>query len=245
MSQREIAYVVPGTGDVFASYYQRVLSAAAAADTTVTVAGVDMPPDQRDSPLLPELPYYYGELFRVLRALDEKGTGGAIIGCSADPGLEDAKSFCHMPVVGPLESALTVGRLHRWRVGIVVPGTAHEVRQYRALARRYGLDDVIATVEPVELDYPGEADMAAWNAREPERLRDTILDCHRSFVDDRLAGVAERVFQRSDADALYLGCTLWTGMAPAAQQRLDVPVIDPGFSALHLVEALAAGHAMS
>lgn len=240
MNQRELFYVVPGSGDVFAEHYRRVLAAAASPGTTLSVTGVEMPEDQRDGALLPALPYYYGALFRTLKALDEKGAGGAIIGCSADPGLEDAKEFCRMPVVGPLESALTIARLHRWRVAVVVPGTPGECRQYRRLARQYGFDEVIATIEAVSLGYPGDAEMAAWGRDDPMRLREELLGCHAGFVEHRLGPLAVDLLSRSDANAVFLGCTLWTGMGPAAEERLGVPVIDPGLGALHLVEALAA-----
>ena len=244
MSKRDITYVMPGTGTAFEAHYRSALTSAASADTTVNVTGVDMPADQRASPLLPDLPFYYGRMFRTLKALDDQGASGAIIGCSVDPGLEEAKDFCRMPVVGPLESALTVAQLHRWRIGMIVPGTMHEYRQYQDLARRYGLADVVAAIEVVDLDYPPLSEMSTWSQSDPSRLSEEVLGCHATFIDDRLPGVTERILDRSDTQAIYLGCTLWTGMAAHAEELIDLPVIDPGLSALWLVEALASRHPM-
>ena len=239
MSQRRIAYVIPGNSELFRQHYQTVLSRGAAPDTVVEIVGIDMPDDQADAPLLPEMPFYFGSLFRAMSELQEAGTDGAIIGCSADPGLEVAKSFCPFPVVGPLEAALTFAQLRRWHVGIVVPGTARESREYRQLARHYDLDHVVETIEPVDLGYPDQTDIVKWHRDDPQRLREALLECHGGFLEGPLDAVVDRMLARSDMNAVYLGCTLWSGMAPLAERRLALPVIDPGYSALWLVESLA------
>lgn len=238
MRTRRIVYITPGGVDPFREHYRETLTAAASAGTEISCVHLDLE-EEPTSPFLPELPTYYGELFRTIKRLEDQRYDAAIIGCSADPGLLDARRMAGMPVTAPLEANLRIADMLGTPVAVFVPGQAGERTLYETLARLYCLDHVVAWIKPVDLGYPPDDELAVLMATGRERLLDVVLGCHRAFLDEQLPALAERAIEEHGAQALYFGCTLWTGMVGGLAESLGVSVLDPGIGALRSAELLA------
>lgn len=238
MPRKQIGYITPGGVDPFAEHYRSTFAEAALPGTEVVCLHLDID-DEARSPFLPDLPFYYGELFRTIKRLEDEGYDGVIIGCSADPGLIDARRMVRMPVTAPLEANLRIADMLGVRVAVFVPGDIAEQTQYETLARFYRLDHTLAWIAPVDLGYPPEDDLARLMAGDRQRLLEIVLDCHRAFLDEQLPELAEAAVDEHGAEALYFGCTLWTGMVADLADSIGVPVLDPGIGALRAAEFLA------
>jgi allantoin racemase len=238
LNARRIVYITPGGTDPFAEHYRGMLAAAASPGTDVSCFHLNLD-EEPDSPFLPEVPTYYGELFRRIKEFEGEGYDAAIIGCSADPGLLDARRMARIPVTAPLEANLRIADMLGKRLAIFVPGDVGERTQYETLARLYGLDHVVAWVRHVDLGYPPAAELAALMATDGARLLEVVLACHSTFLDEQLPALAERAIEDHGAEALYFGCTLWTGMVAGLAKSLGITVLDPGIGALRAAEFLA------
>jgi Asp/Glu/hydantoin racemase len=144
-----------------------------------------------------------------------------------------------MPVTAPLEANLRLAAMLGRRVTVFVPGDAGERVQYEELATLYGLRGVIASIVPVDLGYPPERELARMMAEDRPALVSAILGCHQRFINEQLEPLARRAVDEDGAGILYLGCTLWSGMAAGAASAVGMSVLDPGLGALRAAEALA------
>jgi allantoin racemase len=238
MRTRRIVYITPGGADPFTEHYRETLAAAASEGTEISCVHLDLD-EEPASPFLPDVPTYYGELFRTIKRLEDQHYDAAIIGCSADPGLLDARRMARMPVTAPLDANLRIADMLGTKVAIFVPGEVGERTLYESLARLYGLAHVVAWVEPVDLGYPPDDELTVLMSTDRKRLVDLILGCHEAFLDDQLPTLAERAIKEHGAQSLYFGCTLWTGMVGGLAESLGVSVLDPGIGALRSAELLA------
>ena len=239
MKHRKIVYISPGSLGLYDQHYQEVLNKSASPNTEIDTIHLSMV-EQDKSPFLSPYPFYHSELFRAIVDAEKNGYHAAIIGCSADPGLTEARRMASIPVTAPLEANLHLAAMMGMkRVSILVPGTRDESILYTDLARSYALDHVIASITPVDLHYPNSQDSARMILKEPDRLRNIILECHRSALEGDVLELAKKVIREDGASCIYFGCTLWTGMLETLAETLGVPVLDPGLGALRLAEILA------
>lgn len=245
MKHRKIVYISPGSLGLCDKHYKDVLSDAASPSTEIDTMHLSMM-EQDESPFLSPYPFYHSELFRAIVEAEKDGYQAAIIGCSADPGLVEARRMASIPVTAPLEANLHLAAMMGMkRVSILVPGTQDESILYNDLARSYGLEHVIASITPVDLDYPDSQDTARMIKEDPDQLRRLILDCHRSALEGDVLQIAKKILREDGSSCIYFGCTLWTGMLKPLARVLGVPVLDPGLGALRLAEILADHFAAS
>jgi allantoin racemase len=238
MRERRIIYISPGGSGLYDDHYQQVLSEAVLPGTRVDCVHLPLE-EEADSPFLSPYPFYHSELFRTIKGAEDDGYQAAIIGCSADPGLLEARRMVDMPVTGPLEANLHLASMLRKRVAILVPGTDEESRLYWDLATSYGLARPIAEIVPLDLHYPPAEELARVMREDPQQVKETVLRCHRDILDSELPAIAREVMKRSGAGAIYCGCTLWTGMLEPVARALGVPVLDAGIGALRMAEVMA------
>jgi allantoin racemase len=52
-------------------------------------------------------------------ALEAEGADAVLVACSGDPGVAEARSLVSIPVVGPMEAAMSLACSYGWRFGIV------------------------------------------------------------------------------------------------------------------------------
>lgn len=221
-----VKYVNPvGTGELD-EYFAERLKGCAGPDVTIDVSHLPLG-SASEGPFLPRLPFYQGILFEQLKAAEDSGYDAAVIGCSGDPGLFEARRMLHIPVTAPLEAALHVAATLRPRVAILVADGWEAHVLYRDLARHYGLDHLISEILTVPMEYPDPALLARLMDTDPARGCEMMLQRHRAVLADSALSLARGAVERG-AGVIYAGCTLWTGeMLDGLRQQLGAPVIDP------------------
>ena len=87
MSMRLLYISVLGS-DMYNAHILGLLQEAAAPDTEVVVCSLEGVPK---SPFMPPVHQFYNQLLQTVIDAEQQGFDGVVIGCSSDPGLEDAK----------------------------------------------------------------------------------------------------------------------------------------------------------
>lgn len=243
-----ILYINPDETGIWNDYFKETLSRAARPETEIEVVHLPLD-DQRMSKVRiartghtypPYIPLSQGEMFRVLMEAEASGFAAAIIGCSADPGLDMARRTVRMPVTAPLQAGLYLSTLLRERVAVLIPAgfdAAHIL--YEDLAYTYGMARQIAWIGYVDVEYPPDADLQRLMETDPDQAREIILECHRRSLEKDVVRLARQAIKEHGAGAVYCGCTFWTGMLDPLAEELKVPVIDPGIGSLRVAEILA------
>src|SRR5262245_2715959 len=114
-----VLYVNPvGTGTLDA-WFAEQLAGCAGQGVDIGSWHTDREADAK-SPFLPQQPFFHGVLHERLQRAQDDGYDAAVIGCSGDPGLIDAKRFLQMPVTAPLQAALHLGAVLHQRMAILV-----------------------------------------------------------------------------------------------------------------------------
>jgi len=136
-----------------------------------------------------------------------------IIACHCDPNLDAMKEITTKLVVGIGEASMKIASMlgHNFSV---VTDTIHSIPNKEALARKYHLQDALAS------------------ARAPERGSEGL-----SF-EEKIFQAAEAAATEDDAEVLVLGCAGMTGLDKRLQEQLGVPVLDGVVCALILASGL-------
>ncbi|MBY3133004.1 aspartate/glutamate racemase family protein [Rhizobium laguerreae] len=158
----------------------------------------------------------------LLAELKERQTAGydaAVIACFDDTGLEAARSFADVPILGLCESAVVTAGFLAQRFTVVTTLERSRVL-IDNLVRRYGMGDrakVRASDIPVlELEDAGSGAIG--------KLRAEI----------------ERALLEDGAEAIVLGCAGMTDLARELQDIYGVPVVDGVAAAVKQAEALVS-----
>jgi allantoin racemase len=151
---------------------------------------------------------------------DRAGTyDAAVIACFDDTGLEAARSFADVPVLGICESAVATAGFLAQRFTVVTTLERSRVL-IDNLVRRYGMGDrarVRASDIPV-LELEDEASGAI----------------------GKLRAEIERALTEDGAEAIVLGCAGMTDLARELQEIYGVPVVDGVAAAVKQAEALVS-----
>jgi allantoin racemase len=161
-------------------------------------------------------------IFDKVIAAEQRGCDAVIIGCCYDPGVLVARELVDIPVVGPLEASLALGRYFGHDFAVVTDH--HKAVPYlRDMVRLYGY-------EP--------------NCRAVRCINWWVTD----MVNDPAAVAADAVKTVNQAmaedhtEVVILGCTIIAGCLEQrvlAGEYRDVPVINPNLAALKMAELLA------
>ncbi|MGX9989544.1 aspartate/glutamate racemase family protein [Rhizobium sp. Z1P35] len=158
----------------------------------------------------------------LLSELKERQTAGydaAVIACFDDTGLEAARTFADVPILGLCESAVVTAGFLAQRFTVVTTLERSRVL-IDNLVRRYGMGDrakVRASDIPVlELEDPASGAIG--------KLRAEI----------------ERALLEDGAEAIVLGCAGMTDLARELQKIYGVPVVDGVAAAVKQAEALVS-----
>jgi allantoin racemase len=233
-----VKYVNPvGTGELD-SYFQEQIAATAGEGIEVDVCHLELGAAP-EGPFLPRLPFYMGVLFETLKAAEDDGYDAAVIGCSGDPGLFEARRMMRMPVTAPLEAALHLAATLHPRVAILVADGFEAHVLYRDLARHYGLDHLISEILTVPMHYPDPERIRVLMNVDPAAACIEVVERHRDVLSGPALELARGALERG-AGVIYAGCTLWTGemLTPFAAD-LGAPVIDPAQAAVLMAAAAA------
>ncbi|KQV28382.1 Asp/Glu/hydantoin racemase [Rhizobium sp. Root1203] len=197
---------------------------AAIAARAVAAAGTDIiPATSRMGPASIE-GHYDGALaipglLSELRERVAAGYDAAVVACFDDTGLEAARSFADVPVLGLCESAIATAGFLAQRFTVVTTLERSRVL-IENLVRRYGMGErakVRASDIPVlELDDPASGAIATLRAE------------------------IERALREDGAEAIVLGCAGMTDLARELQAIYGVPVVDGVTAAVKQAEALVS-----
>ncbi|MBM3676422.1 MAG: hypothetical protein FJW96_00855 [Actinobacteria bacterium] len=233
-----IKYVNPVATGELDDYFAEQLNGIVGDDVQVDVCHLELG-EAPEGPFLPRFPSYQGVLFETLKQAEDDGYDGAVIGCSGDPGLFEARRFLKIPVTAPLEASLHVASLLHPRVAILVADGWEAHVLYQDLARNYGLERVISEILTVPMEYPDEERLAQLMRDDPQAGCQVVVDRHCAVLSDAALRLAREALDRG-AGSIYAGCTLWTGsMLDDFREALGAPVIDPGQTAVVMAAAAA------
>ncbi|MGR9157597.1 aspartate/glutamate racemase family protein [Rhizobium leguminosarum] len=158
-------------------------------------------------------------LLAELRDRQPAGYDAAVIACFDDTGLEAARTFADVPILGLCESAVATAGFLAQRFTVVTTLERSRVL-IDNLVRRYGMGDrakVRASDIPVlELEDPASGAIG--------KLRAEI----------------ERALSEDGAEAIVLGCAGMTDLARELQEIYGVPVVDGVAAAVKQAEALVS-----
>jgi allantoin racemase len=151
-------------------------------------------------------------MMRLVRE-NEETYDAFIVACHCDPNLDAIKEITTKLVVGIGEASMKIASMlgHRFSV---VTDTFHSVPNKEALARKYHLQDVLASARAPEGDSTGMS------------------------LEDKIFQAAETAVKEDHAEVLVLGCAGLTGMDKRIQEQLGIPVLDGVVCALIIASGL-------
>lgn len=216
----KIKVILPIVSTNFKEETYKEFSFYAAADTEVDVVNLAYGPASIESEY-DEALALPGILKEALEA-EKEGFDAVISDCFADPGVKAAREVLGIPVVGPGEAAMLFASslAHSYSVVTVLPNVVSMIRNVSRIA---GLDSKLASIRYVSIPV--------LEVQDKGRLVDAL---HKESI---------RAIEEDHAHSIILGCTGFLGVASDLQDRLlssgyDVPVIDPAFASVQLVESL-------
>ena len=136
-----------------------------------------------------------------------------IVACHCDPNLDLAKEMTEKPVVGIGEASMKIATMLGHSFSVVTTHT-HSIPGKLAQARKYHLQDVMASV------------------RAPEKGSEGLSD------EELFLGLSRRAVEEDLAEVIVLGCAGLTGMDRLIQEKLGVPVLDGVKCALVIASGL-------
>jgi len=220
----KILYIVPGImgrtelGSKELERRKIILQAHAQKTTVVDISDLEEGPRSIES----AYEEYLAVPETVKRAVQAENEGfhGLILGCFGDPGLDALREMVRIPVIGPGETAMHVASMLGPRFSIVTVLDS-VVPSLERLARVKGLGQKLASVR-------------AGNIPVLELRQDIDSTTNRMMDESRKAILEDR------ADVIVLGCMSMAFMdvSEMMQASLGVPVVNPAFVSLAVLEGL-------
>lgn len=158
-------------------------------------------------------------LLSELRERQGEGYDAAVIACFDDTGLEAARSFADVPILGLCESAVVTAGFLAQRFTVVTTLERSRVL-IDNLVRRYGMGER-AKVRASDIPVLELEDAA-------------------SGAIGKLRAEIERALAEDGAEAIVLGCAGMTDLARELQEIYGVPVVDGVAAAVKQAEALVS-----
>ena len=145
---------------------------------------------------------------------NQNGFDAFVVACHCDPNLDALKEIADKPVVGIGEASMKIASMlgHRFSV---ISTAKHSIPNKEALARKYHLENVLASV------------------RAPE---DEFIACND---EEKYMQAAQLAITEDMAEVIVLGCAGLTGLDKRLESALDVPVLDGIVCALIIAVGLA------
>jgi allantoin racemase len=158
------------------------------------------------------------DLLENVKKAEEDGVDAVIIWCSGDPAVHAARELVKIPVVGPGEASFILAALLAHKFTVISP-LERDIVRYENMAKILGIESKLASVRPLGITVLG-------------------LRSNREKVVERIILLSEKAIKEDGAHAIVLGCLGMFGMAKEVQEKIGIPVIDPGIAALKIAELL-------
>lgn len=223
-SKVKILYIVPGImaqtdlGIKELERRKKILQSHAQKDTLISITDVEKGPRSIES----SYEEYLSVPETVKKAVqaEKDGCDGMILGCFGDPGLDALRELVGIPVVGPGETAMHVASMLGRRFSVVTVLDS-VVPSLERLAKVVGLDQKLASVRAVNIPVL-------------ELGQDTVS------TTGRLIEESQKAIREDKADVVVLGCMsmAFMGVSEMMQESLGVPVVNPAFVSLKVLEGL-------
>ncbi len=153
----------------------------------------------------------------LLNAIQQRDDCAAyVIACYSDPGLPACRAAVAKPIFGMQQSAVATAIALGGRFGVLALSQA-SIDRHLVYLDTLGVSQHLAGEKPLDLSVDGAAN-------DPRALQ-------------RIIAVGQELISANGASVLILGCAGMARHRRAAEQALQVPVIDPVQAAV----ALAAG----
>jgi allantoin racemase len=163
-----------------------------------------------------------GTIAKVIEA-ERAGADAVVIDCMGDPGLFGARECVCIPVLGPMQTAMSVAAMlgHKFSVVTVLDRILPMIETQAAV---YGLTGKLASARSVGI---------------PVLELEKDLDATKRA----LTAAARKAVVEDKADVIIFGCTGMFGCAEAVhdgllKEGLDIPVIDPVPNAVNVAAGL-------
>jgi allantoin racemase len=234
----KILYLNPVNVPYFDQRDSAMLDRILPADVRVDVTHLP-PGDGPATPFIDEGPALHANILKSMVDGAQLGYDAAVIGCSIDPALDEAKRNTSIPVIGALEGALYTASMQFERFSVLSIGPARDVMAIKERARHYGVGHKLASVPVVELPGPSEEELTQRFEKDPTGVVQLIVDSAAQSLSEDAVIKGQEAIDKDYAQGLVLACTIWMGMAHLLQNELGVTVIDPAFPAVLLASAVA------
>jgi len=164
----------------------------------------------------------------MIAQAEKDGYDAVVIAAFNDAAMEAAKELVNIPVVGMMEASLIWPLILAHKILILVSANSAIPRAERALlqiglpesryfVRSIGMDVVDIIPPDVDLDTPEGIAAAA--------EQQIFFNCKKAV-------------EETNAEAIILGCSGFSGLGVKLQKELNTPVIDPIVAALYTAVAL-------
>lgn len=214
-----IKVIVPVSTDQWNDMIRDTYEAYKDPHTNITIVNVRRGPESIEQ--------RYDETWAALPTLleaekaEKEGYDAVIVYCFGDPALESIKEALNIPVVGLNEPSVHLASILGRKFSIIGVGGKKIEGSGRMVDKvtHYGLSNRLASVRNIDVK---------------------VLNIKKEFnkVVEALTEEGRNAIEKDGADILILGCGSLLNIAEILQQRLGVPVIDPGLVALKVAEDL-------
>jgi allantoin racemase len=151
------------------------------------------------------------QIVRTMVGLKNQGFDAFIPWCGGDPGVAAGREMVQVPVIGPFQSSLAFAGMVGYRFSIMTPRT--NPRLIRERVRALGQESRLASIRLLDIPV----------LRLRENLTKTL---------ELMAEASQACLEDDGADTIILTCMGMFGLAEKLWDRVDVPIIDPGWAAV-------------
>jgi allantoin racemase len=166
--------------------------------------------------------FYLSEAAVARKVVEVAGMGyDAVVGTAfLDNGLDAARELVDIPVVGPAKTTLYLAATLSNRFA-VISAAGDLPKHVRAMAKLLGVADRLVATPALKCTV---ADLL----HDEDNAVAMIIALGRQLIDEQ------------GAEALILGCGATTGLASRVSGALELPVLDPGLTAVKYAERLVS-----
>lgn len=201
---------------------RNILQSIAQKDTIIDVIDIEHGPSSIES--------FYEEYLSVPETVnktiqaEKDGFDGVILGCFGDPGLDALREMVDIPVIGPGETAMHIACMLGRRFSIITVMDS-VVPSLERLAKIVGLDQKLASMRAVNIPVL--------------KLR---LDIETTT--NRMIEESQKAIKEDKSDVVVLGCMsmAFMGISDKMQKVLGIPVVNPAFVSLKVLEGLVSAN---
>jgi allantoin racemase len=166
--------------------------------------------------------FYLSEAAVARKVVEVAGMGyDAVVGTAfLDNGLDAARELVEIPVVGPAKTTLYLAATLSNRFA-VISAAGDLPKHVRAMAKLLGVADRLVATPALKCT-----------------VADLLHDEDNAVA--MIITLGRQLIEAQGAEALILGCGATTGLASRVSDALELPVLDPGLTAVKYAEMLVA-----